>query len=154
MSPPDPETGLSVARDTGVSKSSLSKWLNEARNVARMENEKPKLPAAKSASERPKDWSAERKLLVVAKAIAMPDEDLGRFLREEGVHEAEIQAWKTSLLGGLKAPQKLVNTRDRKRIRKLERELNRKDKALAETAALLVLQGKVHALWEEEGGYT
>ena len=151
MSPPNAETGQAVARNTGVSKSSLSKWLNEARSVARMnKNDPPSAPTMASVS--PMEWTAERKLLVVAKAMALADDELGDFLRREGVHEAQLSEWKLALLGGLKAPPKLVNVRDRKRIRKLERELHRKDKALAETAALLVLQGKVRALWEEEGG--
>ena len=154
MSPPDAETGMAVAKDTGVSKSSLSKWLNEARSLARMKKNDPPSAPSEAASMSPKDWTAEQKLLVVAKAMALADDQMGDFLRREGVHEAQLGEWKQAIIGGLKAPQKLVNARDRKRIRRLERELHRKDKALAETAALLVLQGKVQALWEEEGSST
>jgi hypothetical protein len=39
--------------------------------------------------------------------------------------------------------------RDRRRIKELERDLNRKDKALAETAALLVLSKKLSAIFHE-----
>jgi hypothetical protein len=49
------------------------------------------------------------------------------------------------MLGRLIAPRTRI---DKKRIRSLEKELNRKDKALAETAALLVLREKYNALWE------
>ena len=46
------------------------------------------------------------------------------------------------------------NTVDAKRIRALEKELNRKDKALAETAALLVLKKKVQEIWGDEDDLT
>jgi hypothetical protein len=64
-----------------------------------------------------------------------------------------LEAWRKALLGSLeKAGRKGPSvTQERRQIRKLERELKRKDNALAETAALLVPQGKARALWGDEG---
>ena len=68
------------------------------------------------------------------------------------MHEADLQQWREAVAEG--ATSALVNgtTRslsrgaDTRRIKELERELRRKDRALAETAALLVLQKKVHEI--------
>ncbi len=76
----------------------------------------------------------------------------GAFLRR-GVHEAELEQWRAAVLdagqaalegGGSRAATRGV---EGKRIKELERELRRKDKALAEAAALLVLQKKVREIW-------
>lgn len=56
---------------------------------------------------------------------------------------------------GLSRPPKSRQERDeekavKKRIKQLERELQRKNAALAETAALLVLRKKAEALWGKD----
>jgi hypothetical protein len=94
----------------------------------------------------------------VREAAGLGEAELGAFLRREGLYDVDLQRLRdeveTAALSGLKAqrPQRGV-TPERKRIQELEKELRRKDKALAETAALLVLQGKVRAflLAAEEG---
>lgn len=102
--------------------------------------------AKKMTSKAPKDWSAEEKLKVVLEASAVPDDQLGAFLRLKGLHETHLQQWRLQMLDGLQngcSPKKPKrNMSDIKRIRALEKELKRKDKALAETAALLVLKKK------------
>lgn len=66
-------------------------------------------------------------------------------MRREGLHEATLRQWRTSALEGL-GPQRSTRP-EHKRLQELEKELRRKDKALAEAAALLVLQKKVRAIW-------
>ena len=90
-------------------------------------------------------------------AAALDEEELGALLRREGVHEAQLAEWRESALSG--ALQSLSGKTPRaaapsKRERELERELRRKEKALAEAAALLVLRGKLEALSAEEGDDT
>lgn len=82
-------------------------------------------------------------------ASGLPPEELGAFLRREGVHEAEVEQWRAAILEALEGGVAKGSGRgvDGKRIKELERELRRKDKALAETAALLVLQKKVREIW-------
>ncbi len=99
---------------------------------------------------RPQDWTAEEKLSVVVEAAALKDEDLGAFLRRRGIHEAQLKEWRQMVLSGLekrpvRSSKKL--TAEARRIRELERELSRKEKALAEAAALLVLKKKAQAIW-------
>ena len=72
--------------------------------------------------------------------------------REQGLYPAELDGWKRDAIGGLGEPRgaSVADTRqDRRRIKELERELHRKDKALAETAALLVLSKKLPAIFHK-----
>jgi len=105
----------------------------------------------------PRSWSAEEKYRVVIEAAAVPEAELGEFLRKKGLHAAQLEDWrrvvseaaKAALTSGGKA-RRSGSTADRRRIHELERELNRKDKALAEAAALLVLKKKLAMLWGDE----
>jgi hypothetical protein len=105
-------------------------------------------PASDRDARRPEDWSAEERLRVVVEASRLSNEELGAFLRREGIHEATLAEWKASVLEALGSPKKVSS--DTKRVRELEKQIRRKDKALAETAALLVLQKKVQAIWGDE----
>jgi len=102
------------------------------------------------AAKRPQDWTAEEKLNAVIEAASVSEPELGAFLRRKGLHAAQLTEWRQMVLCGLeKRPVRASNkpTAQDRRVRELERELARKDKALAETAALLVLEKKVQALW-------
>jgi hypothetical protein len=78
----------------------------------------------------------------------LSDEELGTFLRREGLQEVILAEWKAAALEAL-GPQKKPGNETRK-VRELEKELRRKDKALAEAAALLVLQKRVRSLLGDE----
>ena len=104
-------------------------------------------------AKRPQDWTPEEKLEAVIEAATLPEEELGAFLRRQGLHEAQLREWRQQLLQGLEQPAqgaKKKRTAEARRLRQLERELERKDKSLAEAAALLVLQKKVQAIWGDE----
>jgi len=145
-------TATALAKETGISQSTLSRWLNTAGSVGGMSDDRD--PVTKR---RPKDWSAEEKLEAVTEAERLSEEELGEFLRRKGLHEAQLTEWRDlardgalGALGSRKAgiPRKESPSKgEARQIRELERELKRKDKALAETAALLVLQKKVRAIW-------
>ena len=65
---------------------------------------------------------------------------------------AELEAWKRYAIAGLGEPRtaSAVEARqDRRRVKEQERELHRKDKALAETAALLVLSKNLQAVFRD-----
>jgi transposase len=83
---------------------------------------------------------------------ALSDAERGAWLRREGLHDAELQVWRQELEDALddSKPEVAKSVHPNKRIRQLEREVQRKDKALAEAAALLLLQKKVRAFWEAE----
>ncbi len=94
-----------------------------------------------------KDWPAEKKLQSVQGYDNQADEESrGRFLRERGLYSVEIQRWREEMLAGLKRKPNRKDPKDQ-RIKELERELHRKEKALAETAALLTLKKTAQQIW-------
>ena len=100
---------------------------------------------------RPQDWTEDEKIGAVVESMSLTEEQLGGFLRQRGLYRATLDEWRESMLRGARAElgghaAKRARTADVKRIRELERELTRKDKALAEAAALLVLQKKTRSL--------
>jgi hypothetical protein len=108
------------------------------------------MPKAK----RPEDWTPQQKLTAVMEAARLSDSELGTWLRRKGLTEEHLRQWREALEERASAVfeprEPRVSAESRRRVQELERELKRKDKALAETAALLVLQGKMQALWAEE----
>ena len=142
MLPPNNRTAYSVSQETGVSAQTLRKWLLAA-TVDDMTNDDP--------TKTPRTLAEKTRLLLESKGLK--DEELGAFLRREGIFTADLEAWQAELLSSLE-PSRAAKKRERqdaKRIKQLERELKRKEKALAETAALLVLRKKNEALLEYVG---
>jgi hypothetical protein len=112
------------------------------------ENGTPESPMPK----RPQDWEWDEKVRVVMEARGKKGEELGAFLRKEGIHEVQLRDWEMGIRGGLnqRGRRPSRNPADVKRVKELERDLRRKEKALAETAALLVLKKKLDAIWGDE----
>jgi transposase len=149
MSGPSAVSANSLSKEVGVAQGTLSRWLLRAGTIGDMS--KKDLLHEKPVARRVEDRSPEEKLRLVSQATALPPDELGAFLRREGLHEADLDAWRESILGALKpATNKHAKSIEARRVRELESELRRKDKALAEAAALLVLQKKVRALWGDE----
>ncbi len=97
------------------------------------------------------NWSAETKFAIVLYAAGLSEIDLGEYCRRKGLYPEQIATWRQSFISGQK-PEKAApkddreqSRKDKKRIQALER--RRKDKALAETAALLVLRKKLNDYW-------
>jgi transposase len=127
------KSACQVARETGVSQQSLSRWLREARSL-------PDVATSKRSSS--KVWTIDEKVRVLATASTVSGEELSQLLEREGLVLAELERWRLALG---EDPRGTVATT--KRIRTLERELARKEKALAEAAALLILKKKADLLW-------
>ena len=136
-------SATALAKEVGVSQNTLSRWLRQASGaqatVAPMTKKQRQSRPRRSARR-----TAQDKLRLLLEASALSEEELGAFLRREGVHVAELEAWRAAATGALKAPhgKRSDKTAERRKIRDLERELTRKDKALAEVSALLVLKKK------------
>jgi transposase-like protein len=158
MSGPDAISASALSKLVDVPQVTLSKWLRmtgvgSAYNFPN--NAKDYLKMTKmNIPRRPNDWSAEEKLQVVLEAALLDDDQLGEFLRKKGLHKTHLEQWRLQMLDGLQNGFAKKKTRqskaELKRIRSLEKELKRKDKALAETAALLVLKKKVQEIWGDE----
>ena len=147
-------TGLS--REVGVHQSTLSRWVREAHVPWQVGPPSPAEPGRTMPLRRPQDWTAEEKYAVLIEAASVSNEELGAFLREKGLRQANLKQWRQEMLTALgesKArPSK--SSAETRRIRELERELARKEKALAEAAALLLLKKKAQALWGDEDDTT
>lgn len=152
MGPPE-ISAKALGAEMGISHSSLSEWLREARTLAGMTRSTTQpsdpsapdavpttTPAASTGTRSPHD-----QLRLLALAGSLAGDELGAMLRREGVHAAELDAWRSTALEALRGrgPAPTHHAADRKRIQELEREVARKDKALAEAAALLLLQKKL-----------
>ena len=152
MTDPEGPSPVSLAEDIGVSRASLYRWVSKAGTLDVTVNPEPpsftESMQRLSNMKRPQDWSAEEKLAAVLEAASLSEEEFGAFLRSRGLHDAQLQQWRDQMLIGLEPkPAKRVES---KRIQELEKELRRKDKALAETAALLVLKKKAQEIWGDE----
>ena len=101
----------------------------------------------------PESWSGENKLAVVIETAALNEEELAKYCRRKGLYVEQISRWREAAIAGaqtlrpLSAEERRELQQERKKTRQLEKEFRRKDKALAETAALLVLQKKAQAIW-------
>jgi transposase len=147
----------SLAQEAGLHQPTLSKWLRDASSLQAVKR-RGKSERGKTEGRRPDDWSAEEKLKAVLEAKRLSSSELGEFLRRRGLHEEQLRQWQETAdaaalesLRGRKAPGKSAEA---KRVKELERELRRKEKALAEAAALLVLRKKAEALWGDEDAST
>jgi hypothetical protein len=95
-------------------------------------------------------WTPAAPLEAMITTAALDEAARSAWCRKQGFYPAELDAWKHDAIAGLGEPRaaSAVEARqDRRRVKELERELNRKDKALAETAALLVLRRKLHPVF-------
>ena len=143
-----------LSREVGVAQATLSRWLASAGRLSVVSDDEEPKPRAK----RPEDWTPQSKLAAVMEAARLSDAELGAWLRSKGLTEEHLRQWREALEDGASAVfaprEPRASAESRRRVIELERELKRKDKALAETAALLVLQGKMEALWAEEDAPT
>ena len=133
-----------MAQEEGISAATLHKWRAQARGKGQL------LPDADAG---PEGWSSRDKFAAVLETAALNEADMAEYCRKRGLFPAQITAWRvaceqandwdrasTARLG--KATKE-----EKRRVKDLERELARKDRALAETAALLVLRKKASAIW-------
>jgi transposase len=138
-----PENGVLeiVAREVGVGAGTLLRWREEVESQARPE----------------RGWTAAARLDAVITTATMDETSKNAWCREHGVFVSDLDTWRMTATAALGAPASHRTSpsgtpRDRQRIKELERDLLRKDRALAETAALLVLSKKVAAIFKQGEG--
>jgi len=147
MLPPQNASVSALARETGIPKDTLYCWRNQARRQRGLTPRPTAGPAER--------WRAEEKFAMVVETASLNEAQLGEYCRKRGVYPEQVHAWRRACeqanAGSSSATPRLnpETHTDKRRIRELERELQRKDKALAEAAALLVLRKKAQAIWGE-----
>lgn len=143
---PEGITAYALSKEVGVSQPTLSRWVRE-RSLSGMKDK---------SNKKPHKWTAAEKLGVVQESSQLGDEELGIFLRRKGLHATQLKEWtkivKDAALASLTPPKRsrAKSTPEEKKIRALEKDLNRKDRALAEVTAILALKKKIQELWGDE----
>ena len=141
-------TVKNIADDLGVGYSTLQKWIRLAKDN---KLEKPDNIMSKEKS--PQDWNKTQRFDAIIHCHAMNDPQLSTYCRENGIYPHHIKEWKAKFLSK-KEVSPSVSRQEQKKlkqdVKRLQKELNRKDRALSETAALLVLSKKCQAIWGEK----
>ena len=147
MLPPNQRSIPDLAKEEGIAEPTLYAWRTRARNEGRL------MPDSNNT---PEGWSSRDKFSAVLETASMSQAEVAEYCRGKGIHTSQLSAWREACMQAndweresnaqLKSATKAAD----KRTKKLERELLRKEKALAEAAALLVLRGKLNALYGED----
>jgi len=136
--PPESAAVQVVAREIGIGVDTLQRWREDVQSM----------PA------RGRAWTARARLEAVITTAALDEAGKNAWCRQHGVYPAELDNWRASATAALAEPEQAraspqATRADKKRIKELERDLLRKERALAETAALLVLSKKVEAIFHK-----
>jgi hypothetical protein len=146
MMPPENKLVSELARENGISEQTLYTW---RRNLKLQGVPVP--GNGKNAEE----WSSKDKFGMVLETAHLNEAQLAEYCRSKGVFVEQITAWREACQDANEAPaernreQREQSKSDRKKIKELERDLRRKEKALAEAAALIILRKKAQAIWGE-----
>ena len=137
------ENVLKVSKDININKGTIYKWIKEAEKGV----ENSRLNG---------NWTSEDKFHMVLETATLTEQELGEYCRKKGTYTVDIKAWKSQCMNAnnssMEDPKKLkADLKEEKdKNRRIENELRFKEKALAETAALLVLRKNVHAIWGDQ----
>ncbi len=138
------QTVESVAIDLNMNAGTLRGWM---KNAARDQKNPPPNPVHTN------EWTAAQRLLALHESHDLKDEALNAWCRERGLFAHDLTKWRSDFCAPAPARSR-EESQELRQLRQanqqLQRDLNRKDKALAEAAALLVLQKKYQALWVGE----
>lgn len=145
--PPNNLTIAELSNQTGIPKTTLHSWkikaLKTTNNNRNVDFDK-------------KVMSSNDKVHIIMETYSLSEYDLAQYCRKNGLYVNEVKKWRRDIESSLdKEPQAVREVKEelmdeKKKCKRLEKELNRKEKALAEAAALLVLQKKFQALMEEK----
>jgi len=150
-------TGLrEVADSLGVAPSTLHKWikLSKDQKLEPFSNDQNLSLGQMIKEKRPQDWSLDEKLQIIITCGSLDENAISELCRQQGIYPHHLKQWKCDISSGEQPKNQVKNNVEirnyKQEIKALKKELNRKEKALAEIAALLVLQKKVHAIWGNE----
>jgi len=145
---PGGPSALSLSHETGISQTALSKWarMYKFNGVERMKEEQ----------RRPRDWSRSERLGALVNSHNLKGSALGVFLRKAGLTTAHLSKWEQEFTHGTHLPKVGRRPKDPevkslvRENKSLKRDLRRKDKALAEASALLILKKKAQEIWGKD----
>jgi transposase-like protein len=130
-----------IAVETGVTAWSIYQWIKQLNNGS-----------LKSGGYSPRGLSLHKKQQLLLEAQSITEENQGEWLRKNGVHTDHLNKWQEEIFDAMDKnnKDKIENRKLKEENKLLQKELNKKDKALAEVTALLALKKKLSYLWEDE----
>lgn len=141
----DDQSIRSIAAELGMNMGTLRGWIKRALRDQRNPSGRT-IPSA--------DWTLPQRLLALQESHGLGEEALNAWCRERGIFAHDLTQWRTDFCESSGAASRREESEELRQLRvtnmQLQRDLNRKEKALAEAAALLVLQKKYRALWAAE----
>lgn len=143
--PPNNKTVPEIAASENIPKTTIYNWVAKARKDGQV------IPNNSNPSNDGK-WNELDKLRIVIETFSLNDEELGQYCRGLGLYTTDVVRWRKTMESALSSARPLKELEaelksEREQNKKLLRELRYKEKALAETAALLVLRKKADAIW-------
>ncbi len=130
-----------LAKELGVHAATIGIWKKKYSTLHAMSKDDTKS----------KNLSVEEKLVILSETTSLPEHDLGEYLRKKGLHSHELEEWRAAVAAAFKTagrpkldPETVELRKDKK---ELEKNLRRKDKALAEMSARVILLKKSHEIW-------
>ena len=147
MLPPNNRSITALAEEEGISDATLYNWRQQARNKGRL------MPDSDNT---PEGWVSRDKFAAVLETAALNEAEKAEYCRQRGLYPEQLDAWRTACeqandwSRASDKQAKAAGRAYRKKVRQLEKDLARKEKALAEAAALLILRKKLNAMFEEE----
>jgi transposase len=145
----NPEKSISeIARDAHISRSALYGWVRQAKESTKHSSSVVhSIPQTVS-------WTTEQRFQTLMDTSTLSGEELNQYCRERGIYKQQLIQWRHNFMNSSDEKQK-QQMKELKQLREqnkaLQRELHRKEKALAETTALLVLKKKADLIWGENG---
>jgi transposase len=150
----DQTTIEDISKTLGVARSSLYRWVEEAKHQqldTALLDDQPLSIRAMPVEKRPCDWRQAEKMALIIRCGALDEEHVNTLCREQGIYPHHVEQWENDFLTPSNQKGSIPSAIESKKLRQenkqLKKELNRKDKALAEAAALLILQKKANILW-------
>jgi transposase len=144
--PPHNKTYTELSKEEGIPVSTIYTWVKTGAGVGTMSSKSVKISAL---------WSVEARFCAIVETATMSESELGKYCREKGLYPEQLRDWKAEFIASLtinpatSQQERTQGKGDKKRINQLEKELRRKEKALAEAAALLILGKKLQAFYGE-----
>ncbi len=147
MMPPENKIVSELARETGITEQTLYTWRRQLKSQG---------VAVPGDGKKSEDWTSEDKFAVVLETAPLNAAELAEYCRRKGLFTEQIAAWRLACSAANANAAQVAKVKraqskdDQKRIRDLEKDLDRKEKALAELAALMILRKKAQAIWGDK----
>ena len=133
-----------VSKETGISAQTIYHWIKALKDSVPMTEQQ----------RTPEDWTLPEKNEALLEAASLSPEEEGEWLRKKGLHTGHLSLWKKEIHEALTGISKGISVKEKQEFKKqmkdLEKEIRRKDKALAEMSALIVLKKKLETLLSDE----